>query len=91
MFLKDAHAVIDYRVDWTAALADEVEMESSSWSVSPAELGGILVVDERIAGAFADVRLGGGLPGHVYRVANRVSLSDGSTDERSLAIRVEER
>jgi hypothetical protein len=31
------------------------------------------------------------VPGHVYRVAASVILSDGRADERSLTLRVEER
>ncbi|WP_443028026.1 phage fiber-tail adaptor protein [Sphingopyxis sp. Root1497] len=35
--------------------------------------------------------LDGGEAGGVYRVTNRVTLSDGQIDERSLTLRVEER
>ncbi|MEE4350418.1 MAG: hypothetical protein V2J26_09335 [Pacificimonas sp.] len=35
--------------------------------------------------------LAGGLRGHVYRVTNRVTFTDGRTDERSLSIRVDDR
>jgi hypothetical protein len=36
-------------------------------------------------------RLAGGLTGHSYAVANLVTLSDGSTDVRSITLRVEAR
>jgi hypothetical protein len=39
----------------------------------------------------AAVTLAGGIAGHVYRVTNRVTLSDGQIDERSMTVRVEER
>jgi hypothetical protein len=37
------------------------------------------------------VTLAGGIAGHVYRVTNRVTMSDGQIDERSMTMRVEER
>ena len=35
--------------------------------------------------------LAGGVAGHVYRISNRVTMSDGQVDERSMTLRVEER
>ena len=37
------------------------------------------------------VTLSGGVPGHVYSIVNRVTLSDGRSDDRSITLRVEER
>ena len=39
----------------------------------------------------ATVTLAGGVAGHVYRVTNRVTMSDGQIDERSVTVRAEER
>lgn len=91
MFLKDPDAVIDYRIDWSAAIGAGGTLQSSQWVVQPVEAGGVAVQSSAIAGQVATVRLGGGLPGHVYTVGNRVSLVDGSIDERSLTLRVENR
>ncbi len=91
MFLKDPDSVLEYRVEWTAALGEGVTLLSSEWRVEPEEADGMVVVGDVIAGSGAVVRLGGGVPGHVYRVGNRVLLSDGTSDERSLVLRVEER
>ena len=91
MFLKDADAVIDYRVDWSAAVGEGESIASSSWSVRPLEPGGISVESGVLEDKLAVVRLGGGIAGHVYRVGNRVTFSDGRVEERSLAIRVEQR
>jgi hypothetical protein len=49
------------------------------------------VLAEGVTGMTATVRLTGGKAGHVYRIANRVRLANGSVDERSLVLRVEER
>lgn len=91
MFLKDPDAAVDYRVDWAAALAGEITLTASVWTVEPDEALGLTVDGETTRGSAATARLSGGLAGHVYRVGNRVTLSDGSVDERSLLVRVEER
>lgn len=91
MFLKDPHAALEYRVDWAAALADGVALASSEWRVEPVEAGGVVVVASAVSGGEAVATLGGGIAGHVYRVGNRAVLSDGTSDERSLVLRVEER
>ena len=39
----------------------------------------------------SSVRLNGGVAGRIYRLTNRVTLSDGQVDERSVTMRVEER
>lgn len=91
MFLKDPDAAVDYRVDWAAALSAEVELAASVWSVVPSEPFGLVVDAQQMAGGIATARLSGGVAGHVYHVGNKVTFSDGSVDERSLVVRVEER
>ena len=91
MFLKDPGAVLDYQVDWAAAISGGQSVVDSSWSVSPVESGGLQVLDSSLGGAVARVRLGGGIAGHVYEVRNRAGFSDQTVDERSLTLRVEDR
>jgi hypothetical protein len=91
MFLKDPESALDYSVDWSAAAAGSGAIVESSWTVSPVEAGGAEVLAEGVTGMTATVRLTGGKAGHVYRIANRVRLANGSVDERSLVLRVEER
>jgi len=91
MFLKDPDAAVDYRVDWAAAMAQGVTVAESVWTVEPIEALGLAVDGEATSGSAATARLSGGIAGHVYRVGNRVTLSDGSVDERSLVVRVEQR
>lgn len=91
MFLKDPDALLDYRVDWSASLGGGVQITASSWTVAPIEAGGLSVATTSVTGPVAAARLGGGIPGHVYVVGNRVTLADGMSDERSLTIRVENR
>ncbi len=91
LFLKDPDAVLDYRMDWTDALAEGVALSTSTWSVSPAIAGGLEVRESALDGGVTVVHLAGGVAGHVYRVSNEVTMSDGNIDGRSLVVRVEER
>jgi hypothetical protein len=88
MFLKDPGARLDYRVDWTERLPSGAIIQSSSWTSSPA---GLDLSGESLAGPVTLVWVAGGLPGHRYRLVNHVQLSDGSADERTVLLRVEER
>ncbi|MCG2839763.1 hypothetical protein L6Q21_02050 [Sandaracinobacter sp. RS1-74] len=91
MFLKDPQAVLEYRVDWAAALEGGAGIVESEWRVEPVEDGGVVVASALVDGAEAGVRLGGGVAGHLYAVRNHVRFSDGTRDERSLILRVEAR
>lgn len=91
MYLKDPDAVLDYRVDWNAALGDGVTLLTSDWRVQPDQAGGLRVEMATTDATGATVRLAGGLGGRLYRVGNLAEFSDGTTDERSLLVRVEDR
>ncbi|MBL8650634.1 MAG: hypothetical protein JNL35_09560 [Sphingopyxis sp.] len=91
LVIKDPGARVDYAVDWGDAYVDEQVIVEASWAVEPEVAGGVAV-----SGASHDLlrcaaTLEGGIAGGVYRVTNRVTLSDGQIDERSLTVRVEER
>ena len=90
-YLKDPSAEIDYSVDWAAGYLDGQTIFLSQWAVAPAEPGGVAVLTEAQSGGRTPATLTGGMPGRVYRVTNRVTLSDGRRDERTLTLRVEQR
>jgi hypothetical protein len=89
-YLKDPDATSDHAIDWTDYL-DGRTIVASSWSVEPAEAGGIAIAEASFDGGRAAVRLVGGIVGHAYCLANRVTLSNGSSDNRSVTLRVEQR
>lgn len=91
MVVKDPDARIDYEFDWAAAYPDGQAVVESGWTVAPADAGGIAVAASAHDLTRATATLAGGVAGHVYRVTNRVTLSDGQIDERSMTVRVEER
>jgi hypothetical protein len=90
LYLKDPQARIDHAIDWSAYL-DGQSVVASQWSVSPEAADGIAVEAHAFDPLRTSVRLGGGAVGRLYRVTNRVTLSDGQWDERSIRFRVEER
>ena len=88
MFLKDPAARLDYVVDWSANYLGSATIAASDWDVEPpgATVSATVLTPTR-TGATID----GGVPGAIYRVVNRITLSDGRTDDRSLVIRIEAR
>lgn len=90
-YLKDPGARIDYTVDWAAGYLAGDTITASEWIVVPDEAGGIAVAGTASESVRASATLEGGVPGHIYRVTNRVTLTSGRIEERTLAIRVDER
>ena len=89
--LKDPDAVLDYLIDWGAEYLGVDQLSNTEWSVVPAEPGGITVVSGEFDGRSSTVKASGGVPGHVYRLVNRVELISGRVDSRSITVRVEQR
>lgn len=91
LFVKDPQSRIDYRIDWGAAYLGTNLIVASIWEVSPDADGGVAVAGSSHDGRSAVVTLVGGHTGASYALINRVTLSNGEIDERSVAIRVEQR
>ena len=91
IFLKDPTARLDYAIDWQTVYLDGQTIVSSQWLVLPDVVGGITVNDAGTANGRTVVTLTGGLRGMRYQIVNRVTFSDGRSDERSLDVRVEDR
>jgi hypothetical protein len=89
-YLKDPQSRLDYAIDWASHLCGRT-IAASSWLIAPDEAGGIAVEEASFAPGGAAARLTGGAIGHSYRVSNRVTFSDGTTDVRSITLRVEAR
>ena len=90
-YLKDPASRIDYAMDWAREAAAGQSIVASTWTVAPAEAGGLEIEDDSFGQLRSKVRISGGIAGHVYALTNRVTLSDTKIDERSLTLRVEER
>jgi hypothetical protein len=90
-YLKDPEAAVDHAIDWAPYLDAGKTIVASDWAVAPVEAGGLAIGETSFDWGRTAARLSGGIAGHVYSVANHVALSDGSSDGRSLALRVERR
>lgn len=91
MMVKDPDSRIDFEFDWRAAYPDGQAVLASIWDVVPGEPGGVAVAAAAHDLMQTTATLAEGIAGRVYRVTNRVTLSDGQIDERSMTVRVEER
>lgn len=91
ILLKDPEAALDYAVDWGADYLGSDTLAESAWDVTPVEDGGVTVLGHGYDQLVATVKAGGGVPGHIYRLTNRVVLLSGLTDSRSIMLRVEKR
>lgn len=90
-YLKDPHSRIDYEMDWGGGYLDGQTILGSSWSVAPVEAGGPAIESDSFNLLKSAARVAAGISGHVYTLTNRVTLSDGTIDERSITLRVEDR
>lgn len=91
LMIKDPGSRIDYAFDWNAAYLDGQMLVASSWSIDPVQPSGVTVDAHAFDMVRTSATLSGGVEGVSYRVTNRVTLSDGQIDERSLVLRVEQR
>ncbi len=88
-YLKAPDAVLDYAVDWAAGYLDAQTLTTSTWSVLPAEPGGLAVQAQSFTATKSTATMVAGIAGHLYHIANHVVFSDGRAETRSLSIRVE--
>ena len=91
LLLKDPEALLDYSVDWGADYLTGDVLTESGWTVSPAEPGGVSIMSSRFDLLLSTVEVGGGQPGHIYRLTNHVVTGEGREDSRSIMLRVEKR
>ena len=90
--VKDPAAVLDYGVDWLdGGYLDGRTINASSWSVEPVEPGGLVIASPAVSGGKATAMISGGIVGHLYQLTNRIVTNAGTTEERSILIRIEQR
>lgn len=89
VFLKDPDATVDYEIDWGAAYLAGRSIAGSRWSYAP--IGTMEVLAAVTDGGVTRVTVRGGLRGQIIRLTNRISMSDGRADERTLTLRIDDR
>ncbi|MEY4270439.1 MAG: hypothetical protein RLZZ58_1655 [Pseudomonadota bacterium] len=91
LVLKDPGAAIDYQFDWGSYYLSGQAILASEWAVDPAAVDGLATANASHDALVSRATISGGRIGQVYRLTNRVSLTDGQIDERTITIRVEQR
>jgi hypothetical protein len=88
-FIKDPDAELNYVFDWSSWLPSGVTISSQTTTVQT----GLTLESESITDSSTSVtvKISGGTSGSDYSVANKVTLSDGQVDERTIYIRVRQR
>ena len=90
-YRKDPDAELDYGLDWSPWLVEGATIATSEWIV-PA---GLTEGTGDKASSFTDttttVWLSGGEDGQDYKVVNRITDTDGRTDDRRITIKVRQR
>ena len=91
-FVHDPAAVLDYAIDWSQWLQNGETITSATWADSvPAGLEQATGKPPSIDGATTVVWLTGGTAGTLYTVTAHVVTSMGREDDRTFAVRVQER
>lgn len=89
LHVKDPGATLDYSINWGSGYLQSGEtLSSSSWTAFPGEL---TLSGASNTASIATVSVAGGTAGQLYQLTNRITTSQGRTDERSLTLRVEQR
>ncbi len=91
LYLKDPDARVSYAIDWSTHYLGDQLIAGSVWTVSPQEEGGLTVEENSHDGRRTSAVVAGGVIGRRYDVANRITLTNGDSDERSIAFMVEAR
>jgi hypothetical protein len=91
IFVKDPAATIDYGIDWSTEYLVGQTITVSDWQVTPGGVGAVSIEAHSITPAGTAATLAGGVPGCLYHVTNTVTFSNSRTDQRMLALRVEDR
>ena len=88
MEIKAPAAVLDWPISWQLSTGETIT--GSSWSVSPAEAGGVAVVpgSPAITASVTSCLLAGGLFRRVYVVTNRIITNQGRTLEQTVTLRI---
>lgn len=86
-FPKDPDAILDYELDWTLWLEDDVIM-TSTWMVPDGLTQPNAATHTQKA---AHIWLGGGTEGQSYLITNRITTAGGRQDDRTIQITITEK
>lgn len=88
-YVKDPGAVLDYSINWAGGYLQGGEtLASSIWTIFPADMTQSSAANTT---SVASITVSGGAAEQIYQLTNRITTSQGRTDERSITVRVEQR
>ena len=85
-FYKDPDSVLDYMIDWSIWLVDDI-ITSSAWEAT----GGITIDLESYEDTTTTIWVSGGTIGRLYSFTNRIVTSGGRTTDRTFSIKCQNR
>lgn len=83
MLNKDPSAVKDYGIDWVLWMSSGDTISSSVFSA-----GTLNVTSSSVSSHTTMCFIGSGTADNTHRVTNRITTSQGRTDERSFSLRI---
>ena len=86
VFKKAPRAKLVYGWDW-GPYVDGLTISASTWIIPT----GLTKVSQAASSTVATVTLSGGTLGREYDITNQVTFSDGTNDERTMTIQIENR
>jgi len=88
-FLKATDSVLDYTINWNDGYLESGEtITTSTWSVVPAVVGGVVIDSDTNNTTTATAFVSGGRHASLYRLVNEVITSELRTDTRSVYLLV---
>lgn len=89
IYAKDPQAVVDYTLDWTNFLAGDT-LATSTWLVPDDLTIGTGAKAPTNDTTSATVWISDGVAGKAYVIVNRITTTDGRTDDRSIQLILKE-
>jgi hypothetical protein len=80
-FVKDPQAVLDYTIDWSLWLADDLIVDST-WSV----VGDVVLQDGVVYASITQIWASGGTEGTLADLTNHVVTAAGREDDRTIRL-----
>lgn len=87
-FIKDPQAELDYGWRWSGWLGTDT-IAASTWSVIPSAAATIILSTHD--DTTTTVRIAGGTHGQTVKLRNRITTTDGRTDDRTHTIEIRDR
>lgn len=82
-YYQDPVSTLDYNIDWTAWLGGDT-ISSSTWITHP----DITISNTTFTGVITTVYLTGGTAGKTYKVKNKISTTNGRTEEETFDLTI---